>query len=335
MRVLLTGAGGFLGRHLAAGLLRRGHAVVAVDLAFPVSLPQGSEVVEASVTDAPAMSVAAAGCDAVIHAAAITGLWARDVDEFDRVNAGGAAIVLGAAADAGASRGVLVSSYTTLVSGRRGAPHRVLDETEELAPEALLGAYPRSKRRAELIAAKAGVPTAIVLPSAPIGPGDARPTPPGALLRDLVNGDIPAMIDCVFNLVDVRAVADGVIAALEKGEGGRRYLLSGMDVDTDALLALVERVTEVPMPKARVPYGVALAAARVEAGLARLTGRPPKAPLTGVRLAGPNLSFAPERARQELGFAPQPVARAVRDALRWMRGAGMIRREMPGLDKRR
>jgi dihydroflavonol-4-reductase len=333
MRVLVTGAAGFLGRHLVARLLARGDAVVGLDLGLDPPLPGGAEAVAGSVTDAQAVRRAAEGCEAVIHTAAITGLWARDPSDFERVNLGGTRTVLAAAAQAGARRAVHVSSYTTLIAGRRGDPARVLDEREELPPEAMLGPYPRAKRLAELAAAEAPFPAAIVLPSAPVGPGDHRPTPPGALLRDLANARLPAMIDCSWNLVDVRALADGVLAALERGAPGRRYLLAGEDMDTDGLVARFERVSGARGPRARAPYGVALAAAHVEERLARLTARPPRAPVTGVRIAGPRLGFDISRARAELGFDPPPAEAAIRDALLWMRERGWIERELPGLDR--
>ncbi len=333
MRVLVTGADGFLGRHLVAALSARGDAVVGVDLrGDPAGLPAGVELRRASVTDGEAMRRVAEGCDAAIHAAAITGLWARDPGDFDRVNAEGTRIVLEAAAAAGVGRAVLVSSYTTLVSGRRGDGEAVLDETAEHAPEALLGPYPASKRRAELLAAEAPLPVAIVLPSAPIGPGDHGPTPPGAMLRDMAEGRLPAMIDCLWNFVDIRAVAAGTVAALELGRAGRRYLLAGEDMDTEALVALFERVSGLRGPTARVPYAVALMAARAEAALAQATGRAPRALLTGVRLAGLRRRFDAARARAELGFAPGPTARAMADALAWMRAAGLVRRTLPGLE---
>ena len=316
MRVLVTGAGGFLGGHVAALLLARGDTVRGLDLAFPEPAA-GMEAVRGSVLDARALSGAMAGVGAVIHCAAITGLWARDPRDFERVNLGGTRAVLAAARAAGVARVVHVSSYVTLISGGRGDPPRRVDETLELPPEAMLGPYPRSKRRAEIAALSADPPGVVVMPPAPIGPGDHAPTPPGAMLRDMAAGRLPAMIDCGWNLVDVRALAGGVIAALDRGAPGTRYLLSGTDMDTDALVALFERVSGRRGPRARVPYGVALAAARVSERIARITGRPPGAPLTGLRLAGPRIGFDNAMARAALGYAPGPVEAAMRDALAW------------------
>ena len=151
------------------------------------------------------------------------------------------------------------------------------------------------------------------------------------MLRDMANGALPAMIRCRWNLLDVRALAEGVVAALDSGAPGQRYLLAGEDMETDVLVALFELVSGVRGPRTRVPYGVALAAATLAERVAALTGRPPGAPLTGVRLAGPAVRFDASKAREALGFRPPPVEGALRDALVWMREAGWIRRALPGL----
>lgn len=318
MRVLVTGAAGFLGRHLMARLAALGHEAVGIDARAAPGVAVGD------ITDAAAMGRAARGVDAVIHAAALSGLWARDPGAFDRVNHQGTRTVLWAAAEAGASRAVLVSSYTTLITGGRRSPARRVDERDEHPPQALLGPYPAAKRRAELAAVAAPIPTVIVLPTMPIGPGDVGPTPPGRLLCDLARGRLPAMLAGTWDLVDVRAVADSTIAGLSRGTPGQRYLLGGEGLDTDAFMALFAQVSGVRPPRARAPYGLALGVARIEAAVARLTGRAPSAPLTGVRLGAPRLWFDSSRARTELGHEPGPTARAITDALTWFRAEGRI-----------
>ncbi len=115
-----------------------------------------------------------------------------------------------AAARRARARSCHVSSYVTLV-GRDAARGAMLDETVEVPPSRLLGDYPRTKRQAELFAlsaAAAGQRVTIVMPSAPVGAGDANLTPPTRMLRDLAAGRTPALLDCLLNLVDVEAVAD-------------------------------------------------------------------------------------------------------------------------------
>jgi dihydroflavonol-4-reductase len=322
---LVTGAGGFLGGHVMAALAARGEAVRALDIAYPATLPEGVERIEGSILDEDLMGRAAAGAGAVIHCAAVADLWAPRNLVYHRVNMRGTCEVLIAARKARA-RMVHVSSYVTLIGG----PDKgevVLDETVELPPSAMLGPYPRSKRESELAAlsaARMGQEVVIVQPSAPVGPGDHRLTPPSRMIRDLAAGKTPAVLDCLLNLVDVRSLTEGVIAARDKGRSGERYLLTGEDMAMAEVAAKVAALAGVAAPRIQVPHWLALAAARIEAGVAAVTKRPPSAPLTGVRLAGQRVRFDNAKAREELGFAPPPVDQALADAVAWMRGAGLL-----------
>ncbi len=321
--VLVTGAGGFVGDHVVQALLAEGFAVRGLDLSFPAEAAK-AERVTGSVLDAATLEAAMEGCGAVVHAAANAHLWARDPADFDRINVVGARLVA-AAASARRARMVHVSSFIVLVSGP-DRPARTLDETAEIAPEDLLGPYPRSKRRAELAVleqAGLGLDAVIVLPASPVGPGDHRLTAPSRMLLDLSLGKLPAFLDCRINLVDVRALAGGIVAALKHGRGGERYLLSGEDWRFSDIANAVESETGVPAPKARAPYRIAWLAAFIEAGVSRLTKRPPNAPLTGVRLAGREVTFSNAKARAELGFNPPPPEPAIREALAWMKRAGL------------
>lgn len=322
---LVTGAGGFLGGQVVATLSARSEAVRALDIAFPAALPEGVERIEGSILDEDLLSRAAAGTGAVIHCAAIADLWAPRNIAYHQVNMRGTCEVLIAARKARA-RVVHVSSYVTLIGG----PDKgevTLDETVELSPTDMLGPYPRSKREAELAAlaaARMGQEVVIVQPSAPVGPGDYRLTPPSRMIRDLAAGKTPAVLDCLLNLVDVRSLAEGVIAARDKGRSGERYLLTGDDLTMAEVAAKVAALVGVAAPRFRAPHWLAMAAARVEAGVSALTKRPPTAPLTGVRLAGRRVRFDNSKARQELGFAPPPVDGALADAIVWMRQAWLL-----------
>lgn len=322
--ILVTGAGGFVGGHVCIALRARGYAVRALDVSWPPQGPPADERLTASVLDEAAWRKAAEGCAAIIHAAAIAHLWTRDPADFERVNVQGTIRAAQAARAAGA-RLVHVSSYTTLISGP-DTPPRTLDETAEVAPEHLLGPYPASKRRAELAvmdAVSRGLDGVIVLPSSPVGPGDHRLTAPTKMLLDLAQARLPAFLDCRLDLVDVRALAAGIVDALEQGASGTRYLLTGESLAFSEIAARVEAETGAPAPRARAPYRLAWAAAFLESGWARLSGRAPNAPLTGVRLAGRQVSFSYARASKAFGYAPPPASGAIRDALAWMAETGL------------
>ena len=320
MTTLVTGAGGFLGGHVVRTLLEQGESVRALDLAYPAGFPEQVERIEGSILDPDTMARAVSGADHVIHAAAIAHLWAPGRFTYDRVNGLGTCRVLAAARRTGA-KVVHVSSYTTLIA--RGTPaEALLDETVEIPPSQLLGAYPRTKRQAELFALSAvanGQPVTMVLPAAPIGAGDVNLTPPTAMIRDLAAGKTPALLDCLLNLVDARAVARAIVAARTQGENGQRYLLTGEHISLRHLAEKIAARTGVAAPRATVPLFVALAAARAEAVLSRMTGRAPKAPLTGVRLAAHPVRFDNARARRVLGFQPRPLDTCLDEALDWLR----------------
>lgn len=319
--LLVTGAGGFIGGHVCRLAHQHGWQVRGLDLAFPQPIP--GELLTGSILDSATLERAMADAKAVIHGAALTSLWVRNQGDFLRVNAQGTQAVARAARAAGA-RMVHISSYTVLVSGPRGGPPRLLDESIELAPAQLFGPYPAAKRQAELHVQNEvaqGLLASIVLPSAPVGPGDPSSTPPTRLIADLVAGRLPALLEAPMNLVDVEAVAAACLAALEMGRPGRRYLLSGEDAPLSQIAGMVARLAGTRPPAARVPYALARAVAQAEALVASLTGRPPRAPVTGVRLAGRNVRFSNARARAELGFAPPPLAETLARAVAAARGA--------------
>lgn len=330
---LVTGAGGFLGRHVARRLLARDEAVRGLDLRFESPLDAAIEQVPGSILDGALRARALDGVDALIHCAAVTDLWQRESAIYRRVNVEGTRAVFTAAARAGVRRAVHVSSYVTLIAGPR-LPERTVREEPAPPLEAMIGCYAHSKWQAERAAfgAAGQMEVVAVLPSAPLGPEDWRLTPPSRLVRDLANGAIPATLDCLVNFVDVGAVAEAIIAARDRGESGGRYLLAGTDISMREFLAAFARVSGVSVPRSTVPYALALAAAFTEERLiAPLTGRPPRAPLAGVRLAGRRVRFDSARARAALGFAPPPLEDSLRAALGWMVRAGMVRRPLPGL----
>jgi dihydroflavonol-4-reductase len=314
---LVTGGAGFVGRQLVAALQARGEAVRILDL----EALAGAQSHVGSVCDPGAAARAADGAETIFHLAGNAQLWARDASDFDEVNHLGTKVMLDAAAAAGVRRFVHCSSLTTLV-GRRtplGASHA--DEQTRLQPEDMLGPYPRSKldaERAVEAASMAGLDAVTVIPTEPLGAGDATLTPPTRMILDLLGGRTPATIDCTLNFVDVRSLAKGMIAARDRGRRGERYILGGENVPMRRLLASLEKMSGRKMPTLELPFAIALVAGLFDTGfVARLTGKPPKAPLTGVRLAGRRVSFSSEKAKAELGWESAPFEGALRETLDW------------------
>jgi dihydroflavonol-4-reductase len=271
------------------------------------------------------------GCDWCFHAAASYHLWLPDYRPMYAANVEGTRIVLDAAAAAGCQRIV----YTSTV-GCIGLPKPIngqftpTDETSPVSESQMSNPYKRSKWEAEQVAlqfAKKGLPIVIVNPSAPVGPRDVKPTPTGQVIVDFLNRAMPAYLDTGLNYVHVRDVAIGHILAAEKGRAGERYILGNRDGNwtLKESFEILEKVTGLPAPRMRVPYAVAFAAACVDEAISRMTHKPPKAPLAGVRMAKYKMFFSPEKAIRELGLPQTPPRLALAEAVQWFRQNGYVK----------
>jgi dihydroflavonol-4-reductase len=185
-----------------------------------------------------------------------------------------------------------------------------------------VGQYCLSKLRAEREAmdrAASGHPVLVANPTMPVGPGDRGLSPPSRLIRDFLRGRLPAFMDCTLNLIDVRDVAEGLRRTRSRGTPGRRYLLGGENLTLRSLLALLSELTGRPAPRWRIPYGAGLLiAAACEAWADFVTGAPPKATVTGVRLTRRTMHFDARHSLDELGLTPRPVRQALREAIAWL-----------------
>jgi dihydroflavonol-4-reductase len=284
MRVYVTGGSGFVGSHVVRELAAAGADVCAER----IDLLDSDELVRAM-----------RGCDAVVHVAALYS-YAAPARELERVNVAGTRSVLEAAAAARVRRLVHTSTAGTCgpVAGRAA--------TEEDAPPPweLHVPYKRTKLEAErlvLAAAQDGLETIVLNPTTPVGEGDRKPTPTGAMIAGVARGRIRGYVATTgLNVVDVRDVARGHALALERGRPGERYLLGGTNLWLEELFAAVAQLAARPRPRIRVPYLAARAAAAL--GLVNRDE---------VRLARLPMFFSSAKAERELGYAPGPIGPAL------------------------
>ncbi len=334
MNCFVTGASGFIGANLVQELVARGHRVKA--LLRPQSDRRGLqgadfEAVGGDVSDRVPLARAMRGCDWCFHVAASYHLWLPDYAPMYAANVEGTRNVIEAAAAAGCSRIVYTSTVGCIGLPKLGDGKIIpTDEATPVSEAQMSNHYKRSKWQAEQVArelAAKGAPVVIVNPSAPIGPRDVKPTPTGKVIVDFLNGRMPAYLDTGLNWVHVRDVAIGHILAAEKGRLGERYILGHAEGNwtMQETFAVLQELTGVPAPRFRVPFVVALAAAHVDETVARFTGRPPKAPLAGVRMARYKMFFNPAKAIRELGLPQTPPRQAFADAIEWFRANGYVR----------
>jgi dihydroflavonol-4-reductase len=170
--------------------------------------------------------------------------------------------------------------------------------------------------------AAAGLPVVIVNPTAPVGDHDWKPTPTGKIIVDFLRNKLPAFIDTGLNLVDARDTAIGHLLAAEKGRSGERYILGGENLTLEQILGRLSALSGKPAPTIKIPYSIAYAAGAITTALAQVTGRPPLAPLEGVKMARKKMFVTNDKAARELGFTPRPVEGALKRAIDWFRANG-------------
>jgi dihydroflavonol-4-reductase len=316
VRALVTGASGFVGAHVARALAERGAEVRAFCRSAPPERARVAEHVSADVRDCAALERAAAGCEVVVHVAALYSYARDDRAEMRAVNVDGTTAVLDAAARAGVRRVLVTSSATTCgpVAGR------VADERDRPTRAQLRVAYKRTKLEAErvaLLAAARGMDVVVVNPTAVVGPGDRRPTPTGAMVAGVASGRIRGYTPGAgLNVVAVADVAAGHALALEHGRRGRRYILGGENVSLRELFAYIAAAAGRPAPRVPVPWSVALTAAHVaDVGGRALRRSPRLLVLDEVRLAGVPEFFSSARAEGELGYHARPARAALAEAV--------------------
>ena len=243
-------------------------------------------------------------------------------------NVEGTRHVLEAAAAAGCQR-IVYTSTVGCIGLPLAAKGQIVptDESSPVSESQMTNHYKRSKWQAEQVAlelARKGLPIVIVNPTAPVGSRDVKPTPTGKVIVDFLNRAMPAYLDTGLNWVHVRDVTIGHILAAEQGRLGERYILGNANGNwtMKAAFGVLQEITGVPAPNVRIPYFVALAAACVDESLSFFTGKPPKAPLAGVRMAKYKMFFNPAKAIRELGLPQTPPREALADAVQWFRQSG-------------
>jgi len=336
MKCFVTGASGFIGSNLVHELLARGHRVKA--LLRPGAeerglLGQKFERVTGELLDRRLLEQAMADCQWCFHAAASYHLWLRNYAPMYQANVEGTRTVLAAAGKAGCDKII----YTSTV-GCIGLPKEVAGklvpstEADLVTSDQLTCDYKRSKFQAEAVAAdlcrKQGLPIVIVNPSAPVGPGDGKPTPTGQIIVDFLNRRLPAYLDTGLNWVHVRDVAIGHILAAEKGRIGERYILGNQagNWTMQQTLAALEKITGLPAPKRKLPYWLAVRIAEVSEYIAFVTGKTPQATLAGVRMARHKMWYDSGKAVRELGLPQTPPEQAFADAVGWFRANGYVKK---------
>ena len=322
---LVTGASGFIGAHVVRAVLEAGAEARALVRAGSERANLDGlavEIVEGDLTDAASLERAMAGVDTLFHVGARYDLSRRARREVWRANVLGTEYAMRAALRAGVERVVHTSSVAAV-----GAADGLADERIWARAKDAPGPYERSKivseRLVHRLVAAEGLPAVAVLPTAPIGPLDRKPTPTGRLIADAARGRMPAYVQSAgLNIVHVRDVARGHVLAAERGRIGERYILGHAEgnLTLREIIARAAAAGGSAAPTAAIPWQAAYAWALVDEGASALTGRTPRATLAGVRISRRRQWYAVGKAVGELGLPQTPLEAAFGEAVGWFLG---------------
>ena len=325
LKILVTGANGFIGSNLVRTLLgRNGNVRAFIKPGTPETSLDGFDIekVYGDICDVASLERAITGCTEVYHLAAYNKLWARDPSIFSHINFEGTENVLRVSLLKNVRRVVHTSTCDLIGMKQRRAAS---EGTEEDFPEhegELPGPYALSKWRAEratLAYAAHGLDCVIVNPTIPIGSYDTTPTEPGRLISDFLGGNLDFFVNRRMNFVDVKDCATGHVLAMEKGRSGERYILGGRNMELAELFAKLEQVAGVRGPRVRLPYALGYGGTWIMKIWSGLTGKEPRASLEALRLIRHSFAFSSRKAEQELGYRPADIGDALRRAVEWHR----------------
>ncbi len=321
---LVTGATGFLGRHLVRNLVERGIAVRAF-YRNPKSLEALSDLpIEArqgDVTDPESLLAALDGqVDYVFNVAASTASWHPHFAQQTRINIDGTRNVV----DACLARGVRRLIHTSSVA--------VYGFTEELISEASphLGRdswvnYARTKALGEdevHAGIKRGLDAVICNPTHILGPGDTQNWARMVLLID--QRKIPGVPPGSGSFVDVRLAAKAHLAAAERGQCGESYLLGGEELSFLDLVNHIGRQLGRPTPRRAVPAFVLRGLSRASDAYSRISGKEPDITPEAIEFVCHRMRCDISKAQRELDLGVTPIYHLIADTIAWLREQQLV-----------
>jgi dihydroflavonol-4-reductase len=327
MKVLVTGADGFLGNNVVRELLKRGLEVRAF-------LQEGRTVqtldqlpIEKSYGDllnAAEVEKAAEGCDYIIHTAANTSIWPLRSEIVRQVNYNGTLNIIHAALSANIKRLVSIGSANSFGNGTISNPGN--EETPSTAGKFGLDYIDSKLQAQEAIidhVKNHGLDAIIINPTFMLGPYDTKPSS-GELLLALYHQKIPGYTASGRNFVYVKDVATAACNALTQGRNGECYIMANENLTYKEFNQLVADELEIKPPKLFIPKPFILAYGLISQILSFVIGKPPVVSYTVARMSNETNYYTAAKAVKELNLPQTPIKIAIREAFDWFKENGYL-----------
>lgn len=332
-KILLTGADGMLGNYVLRELLGRGYQVVALtepglnDNLLPAFA--GLSIFHGDILKPQELTQAFQGCDAVIHAAAITSTWPPRSAIQRKVNYEGTLNVISAALAAGVEKMVHVGSASTFGFGTKASPG---DENSPYASAKFGWDYWDSKKDAHYAVLDAvktkGLPATILAPTFMFGAYDSKPGS-GAMIVFVHNHKVLLYTPGGRNFVYTGDVATGIVNALEGGRTGEAYILGNQNLSYGEAFPLMARTIGKPKPSLLMPGFVAKSYGALATIMARMTGRPPTVSYQMMKAGCVGTYYSARKAIRELDLPQTPIETAIRESYEWLCQYGVLAPSVP------
>ena len=333
---LLTGAAGFLGTNICMQLLEAGCKVRALVLPNDKSvkfIPKEVEVVLGDLTDAASLEpffTVPDGCTSVvIHCASMVTVNPNYSEKLMAVNVGGTRnIITKVLNHPECEKMVYVSSTGAIPEQPHGTPITEVSKFTPCDPKKVVGAYSQSKATATQMVLDAvsvmGLKACVVHPSGILGPNDHAIGETTNTLLQIIKGEMPMGMQGSFNLCDVRDLASGTIAAVDKGRIGECYILANKTVTLKEMCDMLHAECNAKKIKFYLPLDLA---DKIAAGLekqAEKTGKMPLMTTFSVYNLARNNEFDCTKAKTELGYTTRSYEETIHDEVQWMIAEGLI-----------
>lgn len=320
MKIFITGATGFIGKHLIERLSQTEHklyCLVRKSSKFHMIEELGTTLIIGDVTDKNSLHEGMKGCDWVINLANIYSFWEPNRQIFKDVNVGGTRNIMECALDTGISKVVHVST-----GGIYGKPKDCPFNEESQVGPVRFCEYFETKYEGDLIAwemyEEKRLPLVMIYPCAVLGSGDPKAT--GQYIKNLINRRLPATIfhDSVLTWVHVRDVAEAIIKAAEKEDNlGEKYLIGKQQLSLKEFNKLVMEISGVSLPKMCLPDSMVIINAMLLTWLANIIKKPPLwgMSMDQMRVMKEGFSVDGSKVEKELGITYTPVRIALEEAI--------------------
>jgi len=329
---LLTGAAGNLGSSIARQLVQEGRTVRGLFLSGDPAaerIPQQVELVPGDITDPESLSSffdsKGYGETVVIHCASIVTVSPDYNKKVYDVNVTGTKNMVDACVERGVKKLVYVGSTGAIPDRGTRAP---IVETDQYDPEPVIGYYSKTKAEASQIVLDAvrqrGLDASIVCPTGIFGPGDYAYGPVVSFVIEYVKGALPAGIAGSFNAADVRDLASGVIACVDRGRPGESYILGNECVTMRDMFRCISAASGAPEVKLIIPAWFAYAMAVLGGAFAAFTRKRSVFTTFAVYNLVRNNAFSSEKAKRELGYSSRPFAQTMSDTVAWLIAEGKV-----------